>query len=358
MSARPNPRPIPGLAITLVSGDSPDECALVAARLSGIPTSAEPRKLDFPGVASAEFAVELAQRLAANVGEGITGNTIVVLEADADVVEVALVLEHVLDTQQPRMPIGIRDVVAVTSVREVLASLIDTDADQSSPTQFTDFASPGRLAARLEFASLIVLCDVSDADTSAETELVRALVTRLAPAARVIAVTDVGAARPRSGLLVQNRAHRLGASMGWQQQLAEGAPATGTCDPIGVHVFRDPRPFHPGRLHDTVTTSLVPARVGRIIRSRGFVRLASRPDRVGAWSTAGAILDLDPTTMLSWDPDSPIGQEIVFFGLDLDRDALDATLTACLLNPAEIAAGPDAWSGYADPFPQWAIHHH
>jgi G3E family GTPase len=146
--------------------------------------------------------------------------------------------------------------------------------------------------------------------------------------------------------------------MGWQQQLAEGTPAAGTRDIIGTHVFRDPRPFHPERLHAALGERLVPDVVGRILRSRGFVRLATRPDRVGIWSTAGDILDLDPTSMVGWDPDSPIGQEIVFFGLDLDRAAPDLTLSSCLLGTDELEAGPTAWARYPDPFPKWGIHHH
>ena len=225
-------------------------------------------------------------------------------------------------------------------------------------TDAVDLATPGRLAGRLEFASLIVITDVDDGEVPGGVGLVRALLGRLAPSAQVVTLSEIDTARPRSGMLVHGRAHRLGASMGWQKHLEVGAPAVGERELNGAFVFRDPRPFHPGRLHEAISTQLIPERVGRIIRSRGFTRLASRPDSVGAWSTAGDVLDLDPTGMDSWDPDSPIGQEIVLFGLDLRLEVLEETLTSCLLNTSELLAGPTVWATYADPFPRWAIHRH
>ncbi len=39
----------------------------------------------------------------------------------------------------------------------------------------------------------------------------------------------------------------------------------------------------------------------------------------------------------------------------MDEDALRHAFDACLLSDAELAAGPEAWARYADPFPQWSI---
>jgi hypothetical protein len=88
------------------------------------------------------------------------------------------------------------------------------------------------------------------------------------------------------------------------------------------------------------------------------VRLATRGGRVGSWASAGDVLDLEPTGMLSWHADSPIGQELVFFGPGLDERALAATLAECLLTVDELVAGPDAWASYEDPFPEWVVEHH
>ncbi|WP_291039855.1 GTP-binding protein [Herbiconiux sp.] len=347
----------PGLAVTLVSGSDAVANSVVARLLCGASPTDPPREIEAPDVDDAEFATGLADDLAEASRNGLTGTTAIVLEPGTDVVEVALVLEHVLGGQEPAVAVGIRDVVAVSSVREILALLFVTGSDPSAFRRGGDFDSPGRLARRLEFASLIVLTDTASAPP--ELGLVQSFLARLAPAARIVALENLGNARPRAAaVVVRGRAHRLGAAMGWQQQLATGTPATGRRAPIGAFVFRDPRPFHPERLHEAIQQHLTPDRVGRIARSRGFVRLASRPERVGSWSSAGDVVDIDPTLMLNWDPESPVGQEIAFFGLDLDGDALAAVLGDCLVRGEELVAGAGVWSRWADPFPEWTIHHH
>ena len=37
----------------------------------------------------------------------------------------------------------------------------------------------------------------------------------------------------------------------------------------------------------------------------------------------------------------------------LDRERISASLDTCLLTDDELAEGEDAWSRYADPFPEW-----
>ncbi|MFT2690277.1 GTP-binding protein [Clavibacter zhangzhiyongii] len=189
-----------------------------------------------------------------------------------------------------------------------------------------------------------------------------ALLALLAPAARVVPVGDRASLASAPLRIGRQRARRLAAGMGWQQALAGVMPAASvsslaSSEGLGVHVFRDPRPFHPARLHAAVARDLVPGPVGRIVRSRGLARLASRPATVGSWATAGDVLRLDPTGMASWDPESPAGQEIAFVGERLDGSLLDEILGACLLEPGELVAGPDAWHGYADPFPAWDTEH-
>jgi len=355
MTDSPDRSSLAGLAVSLVSGSDRRAAQQIAAVLSGCPASEAPVELDVGGDDDATFAVELAHRLASDYDDGLTGNTVIVVEPQADIVEIALVLEHMLDSRRPRPPIGIRDVVAVTSVSEIGRLLFGHAPDDQNSE---DFASPGRLASRLEFASMIVLTDVPDAAAPADTRLVLAFLARLAPSALLLSPHDVEHARQLSGLLVRGRAHRLGATMGWQRELADGAPSHPISDACATFVFRDPRPFHPGRLHAAVTERLTHDIVGCVARSRGFVRLATRPARVGSWATAGDVLDLGPTEMLSWQPDSPIGQEIVFFGPGLDREALAVTLADCLLRADELVAGADAWAHYSDPFPEWVVEHH
>jgi hypothetical protein len=217
---------IAGLAVTLVSSSDRRRAVQTAAILSGCTVSEPPGELDVGGDDDATFAVELAEQLASDYDDGVTGNTVVALEPGADVVEIALVLEHVLEARRPRVPVGIRDVVAVTSVREVTQQLFGRTVEPSA-RMADDVTSPGRLAARLEFASMIVLTDVPDAAAPEDTRLVLAFLARMAPSALVLTPSDVANARQLSGLLVRGRAHRLGASMGWQRELVEGARASG-----------------------------------------------------------------------------------------------------------------------------------
>jgi hypothetical protein len=37
----------------------------------------------------------------------------------------------------------------------------------------------------------------------------------------------------------------------------------------------------------------------------------------------------------------------------MDRDRLEASLDAALVNDEELAAGPHGWAGYQDPLPSW-----
>lgn len=60
-------------------------------------------------------------------------------------------------------------------------------------------------------------------------------------------------------------------------------------------------------------------------------------------------------TALSGLGDEPVqnGQELVFIGTGLRKDELTVALTECLLDGAEHAAGPRAWTAFEDPFPAW-----
>lgn len=109
------------------------------------------------------------------------------------------------------------------------------------------------------------------------------------------------------------------------------------------------------------------ASFGQVFRSKGFIWIASRPDLCGEWSQAGGILrftvggpwyaalpseawpeDPDQLAQINSDFEGPHGdrrQELVFIGINIDRDALFAALDSCLL-------GADEDVGM-DPFAPW-----
>jgi len=112
-----------------------------------------------------------------------------------------------------------------------------------------------------------------------------------------------------------------------------------------------------------------------VVRSKGFFWLASHPTLAGSWSQAGAVArqsvaghwwaavpperwPQDPEAVAliraKWHPDvGDARQEIVIIGMDMDEAALRAGLDACLLNDAEMAQGPAAWTQWKNPFEGW-----
>ena len=142
---------------------------------------------------------------------------------------------------------------------------------------------------------------------------------------------------------------------------------------IGSFAYQARRPFHPEKFHDFLHTT---ERFGKLIRSKGYFWLASRPQFAGQWSQAGGIAHYGFAGMFwmavpreNWptDPDSleainqlwvePFGdmrQELVFIGQDLDQAGMTKALNACLLSEEEMLEGKAMWMSLPDPFPAWS----
>lgn len=132
------------------------------------------------------------------------------------------------------------------------------------------------------------------------------------------------------------------------------------------------RPFHPEKfylfLHNTQA-------FGKLLRSKGYFWLASRPEFAGQWSQAGGIAHYGFAGMFwkavpkaNWPTDDdylaliqkqwvePFGdmrQELVFIGQGLDLAAMTRALDDCLLSEDELVKGKDYWMTLSDPFPMW-----
>lgn len=306
-----------------------------------------------PPESSADLALALADQLGGWADAGRRGSVIVELDERVDTSEVGLVLCHALSEREPDAArVTVHDLIAVASVAEIARLLFRRGSPEPSDTD----DSSEHLAGQLEFASAIVLSDFETTPVLLANECL-ALVRRLAPRAGLYSLSPSGRL-VRHGVATRPRVDELGSSAGWMLELSgHGRPAVTTAG-ISVTTFRDPRPFHPQRLAELIEDGLDPGSgVGLIVRSRGFVRLATRADQIGSWASAGAVLALGPTGMPSWSEDAPLGQEIVVFGRDLDADLLTARLAECLLTPDELVAGPMTWNSWADPFPSWHAEH-
>ena len=141
---------------------------------------------------------------------------------------------------------------------------------------------------------------------------------------------------------------------------------------IGSFSYEARRPFNPDKfyefLHDLES-------YGRLLRSKGYFWLATRPQFAGQWSQAGGIASYGFAGMFwkavpkeSWPADQdyldsiqkqwvePFGdmrQELVFIGQGLDQAAMTEALDSCLLSEEDVLKGRDYWATLNDPFPAW-----
>jgi G3E family GTPase len=209
-----------------------------------------------------------------------------------------------------------------------------------------------------EFADLLVL-------TRPE-PVTLAVLRRLAPRARI----TVGLDRVDMALANLEDDSRRGRSdhpHGW---LLAGRPPLGADGPVRIVEFNARRPFHPERLHAALDLLLT-----GVVRTRGRLWLASRPDQVmwlesaggglrvagaGKWLAAmtaqeAAAVDAERRLFaeLQWEyrsGDRHTAMTVLVCGAE-PPDILDA-LHGALLTDAEMAQ-PRQWAGYSDPFGDW-----
>ena len=163
---------------------------------------------------------------------------------------------------------------------------------------------------------------------------------------------------------------RVEQTAGWLQELQGGHTPETEEYGIGSFVYRRRRPFHPARLAATFDGYFE-----GVLRAKGVVWLATRHDVAGALSIAGDSLTLEPggpwfaamdPEELGEDPEtrewagqvweSEYGdrrQEVVFIGIEMPQQAIEAALDGCLLTDAEMAADASEWASLDDPLPEW-----
>ena len=218
------------------------------------------------------------------------------------------------------------------------------------------------LVDQVEFANVIVISK-ADLVTAEDLAYLEAILRKLNPAARIMRA-DHGKCRLSEILHTRLFDFDHAASQGTH------VPETEEYG-ISSRVFQARRPLHPQRFWDLITG---PGFKG-VIRSKGFVWLATRHDWAGIWSSAGVVSSLQPggTWLASaseeeWPEDldrddigavweEPWGdrrQELVVIGAKLSAALLDR-LHLCCLTDEEMALEPDGWLNLEDPFPAWRI---
>ncbi|HBC56876.1 MAG TPA: 4-hydroxytetrahydrobiopterin dehydratase [Gammaproteobacteria bacterium] len=161
---------------------------------------------------------------------------------------------------------------------------------------------------------------------------------------------------------------------GWLKEMrGEHVPETEEYG-IGSFTYTARRPFHPQKFYDFLHSKDIQ---GKLIRSKGYFWLATRPEFAGKWSQAGGMARYGFAGMFwkavprdSWPEDEdyiraikaqwqePFGdmrQELVFIGQGLSKSQVTQALDNCLLNDEELLAGREIWVTLADPFPSWEV---
>jgi G3E family GTPase len=159
---------------------------------------------------------------------------------------------------------------------------------------------------------------------------------------------------------------------GWLKEMrGEHVPETVEYG-ISSFVYRARRPFHPEKFYRFLHGENL---AGKLIRSKGYFWLATRPEFAGSWNQAGGIArygfggmfwkavpkDRWPedeeylaSIKASWEePFGDMRQELVFIGQNLDREQVVQELDQCLLKDEELLAGKAFWKKLPDPFPAW-----
>ena len=159
---------------------------------------------------------------------------------------------------------------------------------------------------------------------------------------------------------------------GWLKEInGEHIPETEEYG-ISSFVYESRKPFYPKKFHNFLHSKDLS---GKLIRSKGFFWLATRPMYAGSWSQAGGIAHHGFAGMFwkaipkdRWPSDKetldfinekwvePFGdmrQELVFIGQGLDKDKIINLLDECLLSDEDLLLGRKHWETFSDPFPKW-----
>ncbi|TGG91775.1 GTP-binding protein [Natronospirillum operosum] len=227
------------------------------------------------------------------------------------------------------------------------------------------------LVDQIEFCD-VLLISKTDLASPEQLERVKGVLHSLNPDAEIVPIQQGQVALDRILNTGRFDFGKAQLAPGWLKEMrGEHVPETEEYG-ISSFTYQARRPFHPQRffefLHQEWPT-------GRLIRSKGYFWLATRPQLAGQWSQAGGIARYGFAGMFwkaippeNWpqDPEAqafirekwqePFGdmrQELVFIGQNLDKAETRRQLDACLLTNDELAAGVEQWLHLEDPFPSW-----
>ena len=227
------------------------------------------------------------------------------------------------------------------------------------------------LVDQVEFAD-VILVSKTDLASPGDIERLIAILRTLNTHAKIVPIAqgqvDIDKVLS-TGLFDFERAQQ---APGWLKEMrGEHVPETEEYG-IGSFSYEARRPFHPEKFHQFLHST---DQYGKLIRSKGYFWLATRPEFAGQWSQAGGIARYGFAGMFwkaipekNWPQDEeylasikkqwvePFGdmrQELVFIGQGLDQVRVTQALDNCLLSEDELLRGREYWETLPDPFPAW-----
>ena len=227
------------------------------------------------------------------------------------------------------------------------------------------------LVDQIEFADLILISK-TDLVSPPDKERLTAILKALNTDAKIIPIAhgkvDIDEVL-NTGLFDFEKAQQ---APGWLKEMrGEHVPETEEYG-IGSFSYEARRPFNPEKFYQFLHST---EKFGKLLRSKGYFWLATRPQLAGQWSQAGGIASYGFAGMFwkaipekDWPDDEdylasikkqwvePFGdmrQELVFIGQGLDQSKMIEALDECLLSEEEVLKGKSYWSTLSDPFPAW-----
>ena len=227
------------------------------------------------------------------------------------------------------------------------------------------------LVDQIEFAD-VILISKTDLVANSEIERLKAIIKTLNTDAKIIPISNGGVDLNEvlnTGKFDFEKAQQ---APGWLKEMrGEHVPET---EEYGISSFsyEARRPFNPEKFYNFLHNT---QQYGKLIRSKGYFWLATRPQYAGQWSQAGGIarygfagLFWKAVPKKDWPTDveylenikktwvEPFGdmrQELVFIGQELQKEKIIAALDDCLLKEEEVLKGRSYWDTLEDPFPAW-----
>ena len=228
------------------------------------------------------------------------------------------------------------------------------------------------LVDQIEFAD-VLLISKTDIVSKKDIDKLIAIIKTLNTSAKIIPISNGEVNIEKilnTGLFDFDKAEQ---APGWLKEMrGEHIPET---EEYGISSFsyKARKPFYPQKFFDFLHNKNLS---GKLIRSKGYFWLATRPQFAGHWSQAGGIarygfagmfwkavpedqwpLDQDSLDSIKENWEEPFGdmrQELVFIGQGLDKDQVFKELNACLLSDEDLLQGKNHWATFKDPFPdEW-----